>query len=152
MSTNTTLMLTSVTSDFHPSLELNIKNYRENLAIQLESICLGMYTLERIPNFIGLLTEHQIYLNLVIFIIFQPNKDFVVDDLPATVYESDHYDYSKLKESWRLLVRYHQSQEVEIFDSGKNTTTCHFQFWVAITDKACLLKINLRNDLKTFVK
>ena len=84
--------------------------------------------LELIPNFIGQLREHQIYLSLMIFINFPPNKTFAVDHLPATVYESGQYDDSKLKESWRLLVRYRQTQEVEIIASVRNTSNCHFQF------------------------
>ena len=38
--------------------ELNIKHYRENLAVRHESICLVLHALGRIPNFIGQLTEH----------------------------------------------------------------------------------------------
>ena len=51
-------MLTALTSDFHPNSELKIKYYRENLAVRLESICLVLHALERIPNFVGQLTEH----------------------------------------------------------------------------------------------
>ena len=111
------------------------------MAVWLESICLVLHALQRIPDFIGELTERYIYLNLMIFIIFEPNKDFVMDHPPVTVYERGQYDDSKLKESWRLLVlvRYHQSQNVLIFDSGKNTTTCYFQSSATTPDKACLL-------------
>ena len=90
----------------------------------------------------------------MIFRIFQPNKDFLLDHLPATVYESGQYDDSKLKDSWPflVLVRYHQSQKVQIFDKGKNTTIYYFQSWVTTPEKASLLQIDLRNDLKTLVK
>ena len=82
----------------------------------------------------------------------QPNKGFVMGHLPATVYESGQYDDSKLKESWRLLVRHHQSQEMEIFESMRNTAISHFPSWVISTDIACLLQINIRNDLNTLIK
>ena len=74
---------------------------------------------------------------------FPTKQGLVVDHLLGAAYEIDQYDDSKLKESWRLLVRYHQSQESEIFDSVKNSTICHFQSWVTIPDKACLLQVNL---------
>ena len=51
-------MLTFLTSDFRPNSERSIKNNRENLAVRLETICLVLHVLERIPNFIGQLTEH----------------------------------------------------------------------------------------------
>ena len=51
-----------------------------------------------------------------------------------------------------IACRYRQSQEVEIFDSVRITTICHFQSRVTVPDKACLLQINLRKDLNTLVK
>ena len=51
-------MLTVLTSDLHPNSERNIKHYRDNLSIRLESIFLVLHVLEGIPNFIGRLTEH----------------------------------------------------------------------------------------------
>ena len=98
-------MLTCPTSGCHTTSELNVKNYKENLAARLESICLVLYTLKRILSFIEQLTEHQIYLHLIILINLQSNKEFEVDHLPAAVYESSQYDDGKLKESWRLIVR-----------------------------------------------
>ena len=49
-------MLIFITSDFNPNSELYIKNYIEKLAVWLESICIMLHMLERIPNFIGQLT------------------------------------------------------------------------------------------------
>ena len=49
-------MLIFITSDFHPNSELYINNYIEILAVWLESICMVLHMLERIPNFTGQLT------------------------------------------------------------------------------------------------